>query len=152
MEENPYQAPKSHIPLNTGQEFGHPIPAGKGVRFLNLIIDYAAFFGFSLVVGFAIGLSGARSLLALLQEYPTLGGIVLLLAYYLMTEGIFARSVGKLITGCKVVNEKGDRPSFLQVLGRTFGRLIPFEAFSFLGADGRGWHDSISKTHVVKCR
>ena len=152
MEENPYQAPKSHIPLNTGQEFGHPIPAGKGVRFLNLILDYVAFFAFSLGVGFAIGLSGSRSLLDLLQEYSTLGGIILLLGYYVITEGIFARSVGKLITGCKVVNEKGDRPSFLQVLGRTFGRLIPFEAFSFLGESGRGWHDSLSNTYVVKCR
>jgi uncharacterized RDD family membrane protein YckC len=57
-----------------------------------------------------------------------------------------------LITGCKVVNEKGGRPSFGQILGRTFARLIPFEAFSFLGTTGRGLHDSVAKTFVVKCR
>jgi uncharacterized RDD family membrane protein YckC len=27
--------------------------------------------------------------------------------------------------------------------------LIPFEQFSFFGEDGKGWHDSISKTYVV---
>ncbi len=32
---------------------------------------------------------------------------------------------------------------------RSFSRLIPFEAFSFLGTPCRGWHDSISKNYVV---
>jgi uncharacterized RDD family membrane protein YckC len=27
--------------------------------------------------------------------------------------------------------------------------MIPFEAFSFLGDEGRGWHDSLAKTVVV---
>ena len=152
MEDNPYEAPKSHIPLVAVQQFGMPVPAGKGVRFLNMLIDYAAFIGFSLVIGFIIGLSGKRSLLVWIGEHETLAGVALMLGYYIITEGIFARSVGKLVTGCKVVNEKGERPSFGQILGRTFARLIPFEAFSFLGGNGRGLHDSIAKTFVVKCR
>jgi uncharacterized RDD family membrane protein YckC len=152
MEENPYQAPKSHIPLIPDHQSGIPVPVGKGVRFLNLLIDYAAFFGFSMMVGFAIGLSGNQSLLLMIQDYQTLFGVSILLSYYLITEGAFARSVGKFITGCKVVDEKGGRPSFLQILGRTFSRLIPFEALSFLGSDGRGLHDSLAKTYVVQCR
>ena len=112
MEDNPYEAPKSHITLVADQQFGIPIPAGKGVRFVNMIIDYAAFFGFSVAIGFLIGLSGNRSLLAWVGENETLAGLMLMVGYYVITEGVFARSVGKLITGCKVVNEKGERPSF----------------------------------------
>lgn len=41
------------------------------------------------------------------------------------------------------------RASFLRILARCFCRLIPFNAFSFLGGSGSGWHDSIPKTKVV---
>lgn len=119
---------------------------------MNLIIDYAAFFGFSLLFGVVLGLTRSRGLIDWIVANERLAGILLLLAYYIITEGLFARSIGKLITGCKVVNEKGGRPSFGQILGRTFARLIPFEAFSFLGTTGRGLHDSVAKTFVVKCR
>jgi len=34
--------------------------------------------------------------------------------------------------------------------GRTLCRYIPFEPFSFLGNKPIGWHDSLSKTLVVK--
>lgn len=49
-----------------------------------------------------------------------------------------------------VVREDGGKPSLGQVLGRTACRLIPFEAFSFLGSSGVGMHDSIPDTRVVR--
>ena len=55
------------------------------------------------------------------------------LTYYFGMEAVFGKTVGKLITGTKVVSETGGRPSIGQFLGRSFVRLVPFEAFSFLG-------------------
>ena len=46
-----------------------------------------------------------------------------------------------------VVDEYGNKPSNSQLIGRSFARIIPFEAFSCLGY--RGWHDTLSKTYVV---
>ena len=65
-----------------------------------------------------------------------------MILYYMITEGLSGRSLGKLITKTKVINMENEKPSFINILGRTMCRFIPFEAFSFLG-DGKGWHDSI---------
>ena len=68
-------------------------------------------------------------------------------------EAVFQRSPGKFLTGTKVVNESGGKPTFGQILGRSLCRFIPFEAFSFLFGDSSrvvGWHDKFSGTLVVK--
>ena len=70
--------------------------------------------------------------------------------YYLFFEGIWQRTLGKWITKTKVVRYDGTKPHFLQILGRSFARWIPFEAFSFLFSNNPiGWHDRLSKTLVV---
>jgi uncharacterized RDD family membrane protein YckC len=149
---NPYQAPSTALAAAqvTPNEL---IPAGQGQRFLTYIIDYIAvmIMGFCLgvVVVLLMGDEGANAL----QEIPDMVlGLGLFLVYYVLLEGIFGRTLGKLITGTKVVNEDGDKASFGQVLGRTLCRFIPFEPFSVLGREGRGWHDSIPKTLVIKAR
>ncbi len=71
--------------------------------------------------------------------------------YYLLFEGVFGRTLGKLITKTIVVDSTSFRKaSFGKILGRTFSRLIPLDVLSFLfsiipGWHPRGWHDSISK-------
>ncbi|MCA9066572.1 MAG: RDD family protein, partial [Planctomycetaceae bacterium] len=73
--------------------------------------------------------------------------------YYVFMEAVFQRSLGKLVTGTMVVAADGSRPSFGKILGRSFARIIPFEAFSFLGSKTpTGWHDTLSGTRVVKTR
>ena len=57
------------------------------------------------------------------------------------------RTIGKFATKSVVINEYAQKPSNEQLIGRSFARLVPFEAFSCL-AD-RGWHDTWSKTYVV---
>jgi uncharacterized RDD family membrane protein YckC len=59
---------------------------------------------------------------------------------------------GKLITGTRVVTESGEVPTARQILIRTVVRFVPFEAFSFLGSSGTGWHDTWSGTRVVRTR
>jgi uncharacterized RDD family membrane protein YckC len=75
--------------------------------------------------------------------------VMIMIVYYMVTEGIFGRSLAKVITGTIVVDENGVKPGFAAVLKRSLSRLIPFEVFSFLGSAGRGWHDSLSDTYVV---
>ena len=63
--------------------------------------------------------------------------------------------MGKLITGTRVVTENGGKPRWGQIVGRSFARFIPFEALSVLfwnDKERRGWHDSLSKTCVVRKR
>ncbi|WP_436535368.1 RDD family protein [Actinoplanes sp. HUAS TT8] len=49
---------------------------------------------------------------------------VVVLAYYIVLEGWFGWTVGKLVTGIRVVDENGNRPGFVSALVRTLLRLI----------------------------
>jgi uncharacterized RDD family membrane protein YckC len=100
------------------------------------------------------GVPVSRDELAFLQMIAFVLGISVVLAYYIISEGLFQRTLGKLLTGTRVVTADGGRPTFGQIVGRSFARMIPFEAFSFLGGDGGpvGWHDSLSGTRVVSVR
>ena len=51
------------------------------------------------------------------------------LAYFPVTEGIWGRSAGKLITGAIVVNEDGDPPGIPKALVRTLLRLVEVNPF-----------------------
>lgn len=68
---------------------------------------------------------------------------------YAVTEILFQKTVGKFITRTYVVNLKGEKPSVKNILIRTFCRLIPCEAISFLFMEN-GIHDKFSKTRVVR--
>ena len=65
-------------------------------------------------------------------------------------EAVFQRTIGKLVTGTRVVTTDGNVPGFGKVLGRSLARVIPFEVLSFLGAIPIGWHDKLSGTRVVQ--
>ncbi|UKJ06266.1 RDD family protein [Solitalea lacus] len=71
------------------------------------------------------------------------------LLYYLVCESVFGQTVGKFVTRTHVVDDYGNKPGFLRILARTLCRAIPLEALSFLFTP-IGWHDSISKTYVVR--
>ncbi len=75
---------------------------------------------------------------------------LLYLAYCILLEGVFYRTIGKFITGTIVLSTKTyEKPSFGQIFRRSFSRLIPFEALSFISEKPWGWHDSISDTMVT---
>ena len=76
-------------------------------------------------------------------------GLLAIVAYFVICETAFQRTIGKLVTGTIVVNEFGGRPCFKQIVGRSFARFIPFEPLSFFGKEPVGWHDSLSGTRVV---
>ncbi len=72
--------------------------------------------------------------------------------YYLISEANGGKTIGKLITRTKVVNKQGEKPSFSQILGRSFSRLVPFEAFSAFSSSKMMWHDKWSGTYLVKTK
>ena len=154
---NPYASPMATAkyvqPQAEPKQEEQLVLAGGGLRFANFVIDYFAQVGIGMVIGIVVfalqGQEGAERL----QNVPPLAiGIPVLLFYYFVCEATTSRTLGKLITGTKVVNEHGELPSIPQIMGRTLCRLIPFNHFSFLGSNARGWHDSIPKTYVVKSR
>ena len=147
MEENIYQAPKSDISIQINYSDYELATTGK--RFANMLLDFVFYLMFSFIVGTAFTLAGAGDSIANVND--NLLGIILITLYYFPQEAIWGRTLGKLVTNTKVVTLDGKKASFLQALGRTFCRFIPFEAFTFLGGKGKphGLHDRLPKTKVI---
>lgn len=124
-------------------------PASSGKRFLNRLIDTVCYVLIVLVF-VKNGLFGeAIAEMDSTLEF-TIIEIPFIIVYYLFFESLFHATPGKFITNSIVVNDSGERPRFVQILGRTFSRLIPFDAFTFFGDPSRGWHDSLPNTYVVE--
>lgn len=133
------------------------IYATKGERFGNYIIDQIIFTAGIYLFGMLLGLLlAAIDNLSLLYELENINPFVdyilsgvLFACYYIVLEGTMQKSLGKMITKTIVVDKHGNKPKMSAIIGRSFCRMIPFNALSFLGNDGRGWHDSIPNTYVV---
>lgn len=72
-----------------------------------------------------------------------------LVIYYLIFESIFKRTPGKWLSLTRVVNNKGGKPSFLQILIRSVTRVIIIDCF-FIPFLDKTLHDYTSKTEVVE--
>lgn len=123
--------------------------ASSGLRLANYLLDrigwYIMLFFFG-VISEALGggpgeLRGKLDFLVVLS-FP---------GYWIVFEYFLGKTPAKFVTGTKVISKTGKRASFWQIVGRTFARLIPFNAFSFLfSSKAVGWHDSLSETRVVR--
>ncbi len=123
---------------NVLHEFNEPTfeYASVGQRIANYLIDLVAFYLLVSLAGIFIGLYYVSTGEALNQESGGFVAITYLVSfalffiYYTLFEGSKGKTLGKLITKTKVVQEDG-------------------EAFSvFFGI--KMWHDSWTKTMVVK--
>jgi len=148
---NPYAPPRSELASAREREDdrgGEPLwDAPAGTRLLNLIIDSVcrALLGFVGRAGFAAAGIEMDPLGSLLFAFLSI------FAYYVVLEGFFGVTVGKVVTGTRVVALDGGKTGLLAVIGRTMARFVPFEPFSYLGGPV-GWHDSWSGTRVVSTR
>ncbi len=131
--------------------------ASQGKRFANYLLDTVFVIITSVVMGGVLGIFlglFAPDLLPYFEEdhkwLNYLLGFLSGMIYYTLFEFLAGRTVAKFITNTKVVTLKGKKPEFETILIRSLCRYIPFEQFSFLGSDGTGLHDSISKTKVVE--
>ena len=139
-------------------------PATQGQRFLNWLIDNLLMrFGLSYLSGIIVGFLMAK----LFPEYAIrvvysedksdlilIGLIIVIfnyLVYYTFCEKVFkGYTLGKLITGTRAIRDDGQELTFKDAFLRTVSRLVPFEVFS--GFADKPWHDSWTKTMVVKAR
>lgn len=117
---------------NIGQEQ----VASKKIRFFNSLVDLGL-----------IHLIGQYFVFQQGVQFVWLGPIIFI--YYFLFEAIFGVTLGKIITGTKVSDCFGNKPSLIAILIRSIVRVIPFEALSFLSTNGRGWHDYFSGTYVI---
>ena len=75
---------------------------------------------------------------------------IVFILYFIILESLSKKqSFGKMITKTKVVRRDGSKPSFGQVIGRTFARVIPLEWITIFFKQ-KALHDILSNTIVVK--
>ncbi len=159
---NPYAAPSSlgSTALQDEHIAGMPY-ASQNKRLINMIIDQVVTQIVAGVAGFIFGAAYAVSeggnitpqQAGNLQLMGSILGIIVVLGYFIALEAMFGITIGKLVTGTRVVRATGGDASFGQIIGRSFARMIPFEPVSFLFGDKTtGWHDSLSGTRVVDTR
>ncbi len=123
-------------------------------RFGHFLLDRVFYYILAIIVGVTlggiIGISGGAEWLGSINErvIDIVFYLTLYPGYYLLFESTSQSSLGKLILGRVVVDEYGEKPTFNQILGRSFARIVPFEQFSCFSA--KGWHDDWSNTFVIR--
>jgi uncharacterized RDD family membrane protein YckC len=130
--------------------------ASSGKRFVNLLVDRLAIY---LVWNYLL-YKASVALLRVIYEY-THSRELLYAFSYLITVTFFVfilaivesstggKTLGKLITGTRAVNQDGSRISPKTAILPCLSRLVPFEAFSALGKPSFPWHDRWTKTYVI---
>jgi len=126
--------------------------ASMSKRFVNYLIDSIVVFIFLFLMGFMLELISP----GLISESNIWGfseriiGMVFYGIVMSFTEiASQGKSIGKLITGTRVIDENGLSLSIGKAIIRNFIRAIPFDAFSAFGNPCKPWHDSWSHTMVV---
>ncbi len=117
-------------------------PAWK--RFINYIIDSLLFYFFINIVFFYPVRNNLFS-----PVYAVLIGIIFFIAYIIICEFKFGKTLGKLITGTRVITKDGNLPKLRSIIMRAFSRFIPFNSWVTLFT-GLSLHDRTSETRCVE--
>ncbi|TCC93380.1 RDD family protein [Pedobacter frigiditerrae] len=126
--------------------------ASMSKRFINYLIDSVVVFTVLFLMGFTLelispGLISGSSIGGLSERIV---GMIFYGTIMSFTEiASQGKSIGKLITGTRVIDEDGSSLSIGKAIIRNFIRAIPFDAFSAFGNPCKPWHDSWSHTMVV---
>jgi uncharacterized RDD family membrane protein YckC len=135
-------------------------PVSPSIRFANFIIDRIILIAFlfgGMFVWATIAVSRGENIKTylLFQEnglatvLQLLLGYVCTLVYYTVSEtAMKGRTIGKLVTGTIAITQNGTAFTVKHAFMRSLCRIIPFEPFSGFGY--MPWHDSMTKTSVVK--
>lgn len=138
--------------------------ATTGQRFVNWLIDNILI---RLVITYLTGEMLGRFLLSIAPEftYKAFGdgisfegylisyifSVFHYLFYYTICEKAFkGHTLGKLISGTRAIRIDGQELTFQDAILRSLSRMVPFEVFS--GFSDAPWHDTWTKTTVVKAR
>jgi uncharacterized RDD family membrane protein YckC len=124
----------------------------SGLRFIHMLID-GILATITMCLSFVIPFLMFKAIPVNSSEFKAVTTCLFMglgyLGYYILMEYKFQKTVGKFITGTMVVNLKGEKPTFTEIVIRTFCRFIPFDRLSFLFLRN-GIHDNFSKTVVIK--
>jgi len=74
---------------------------------------------------------------------------LIMFLYYLIFEAITGQTLGKMLTKTRVIRMDGTKPSFFRIFLRSFWRLIPIDAISYLFGFELGMHDILSSTRLA---
>lgn len=136
--------------------------ATKWMRFFDFIIDRVAFYLLIFFIAFLAGIIDGILEIYYFSKFFHRWGELGRLADILLTSIVYflymfiiesvskGRSLGKLITGSKVIMIDGSTPTVKDYFYRSICRIIPFNALSFLGENG--WHDSWTETRVINIK
>lgn len=124
--------------------------ASTGQRFANYVIDTIICLVLMIVALVLAVVNGDQDVEMLLLSPWRFGFYGITALYYTILEGSLGKTVGKMVTRTQVVNELGQKPDIRSIFLRSLSRLVPFEAFSAFSGSGLMWHDSWTKTYVVK--
>lgn len=132
------------------------VQASGGKRFANYLIDIVGFYVLMFISGMLMALLSPPSVKVLNEESSesnimlNLVSILIFLIYMFGMEALFGgKTLGKMMTGTRAVNEDGSNITFTTAILRGLCRLVPFEAFSALGTPSYPWHDKWTKTYVI---
>lgn len=161
--DNPYASPMAQSSAPGVGVFGDDIPLNEmvpgtsGQRLANYVVDRIAaqvyMYGVAISLGMFIALIGKQEWLEVFELgfADLIFSYLIYVTYFILQEALFRRTLGKLFSRTIVVNDDGGRPSFGQILGRSFIRVIPFEPFSALSKlSPNPWHDRWTGTKVVQ--
>lgn len=131
--------------------------ASREKRFANYIIDAIVFYGVLIVVFIMYTMNMEDDFFY--QENAAREEMFLNILIYIIYPMMYAcfeyftngKTIGKFATRTRVVRRYEGELTFLRAMGRSFARLIPFEAFSiYMGRENVMWHDSLADTMVVE--
>lgn len=127
------------------------VPASSGKRLTNYIIDQIVITLFAFGFFFALELSLSLGFAEINPIADRILGMLFAAIAYIVLEGsLKGKTVGKYITHTRaVVRDTGAVPDLSTIIKRSFCRIVPFEAFSFLSDVNNGWHDKWSDTMVI---
>ena len=153
--ENPYDSQPAEQDLLTEFEINLQ-QASTGKRFANWLIDIIVYY--VLAVFFVV-----VTMPSLVRPRTVYGedrsdrelqidfvALVIYIAYFALLETLTkGRTIGKMITGTRAVQENG-RPITAKIAFlRALSRVVPFEPFSALGSPSHPWHDRWTGTYVI---
>lgn len=138
--------------------------ATTGQRFVNWLVDNILI---RLLITYLTGDIMIRFLLDVAPEFTLdafgdgitfmgylvsyLFAVVHYLFYYTICEKAFkGKTLGKFLSGTRAIREDGQELTMKDALLRSLCRMVPFEAFS--GFAPAPWHDTWTKTQVIKTR